>query len=148
MKINWGTGIVIGIISFMCFILYFVITMSVNKKYDHDLVSEQYYKDEMAYQTEIDSEKSMKREFKDLISTKTTEGWVFKFPDTIPEGAFKGKVSCYRPSNSKLDFELPLKIVNGSMLIPKKYLLVGRWNIRMKFQYQEEDFLYKETIYY
>lgn len=148
MKINWGTGIVIGIISFMSFILYFVITMSVNKKYDHDLVSEQYYKDEMAYQTEIDSEKSMKRDFKNLLSTKTNEGWLFKFPDTILQGKIKGNVSFYRPSNSKLDFELPLNIVNGSMLVPKKQLLEGRWNIRMKFQYQEKDFLYKETIYY
>ena len=40
MKFNWGTGIVIAIMAFMGFILYFVITMSTNNSYSHDLVTE------------------------------------------------------------------------------------------------------------
>ena len=148
MKINWGTGIVIGIISFMAFILYFVITMSVDKRYDHDLVSEQYYKDEMVYQSEIDSEKSMKSEFGDLRSTKSEDGWLFVFSENKQYDNLVGEVFFYRPSNAKLDFKLPLQISNGAMVVPNKYLLEGRWNIRLKFKYQDKDFLHKETIYY
>ncbi len=47
MKINWGTGIVIAFVAFIAFIMYFVINMITNKKYDHDLVTEDYYKEEL-----------------------------------------------------------------------------------------------------
>jgi hypothetical protein len=44
MKINWGTGIAIAIALFMAFILYFVIKVQSNSKYDNELVVEEYYK--------------------------------------------------------------------------------------------------------
>ena len=56
MKWNWGTGIVIGMLSFMSFILYLVITMSTDKNYSHDLVTDDYYAKEMVYQNEINAE--------------------------------------------------------------------------------------------
>jgi hypothetical protein len=50
MKLNWGTSIVLVIGAFMAFILYFVISISSNKKYNYDLVSEKYYEKELIYQ--------------------------------------------------------------------------------------------------
>jgi hypothetical protein len=58
MKINWGTGIVIAIGLFMTFILVLVYKMTVDQKYNHDLVVEEYYKKELAFQEEIDAEKN------------------------------------------------------------------------------------------
>ena len=52
-KINWGTGIVIAMLLFMTFILQFVYR-SFDSKNSHDLVSKDYYKDELYYQQEID----------------------------------------------------------------------------------------------
>ena len=60
MKINWGTGIVIAFIAFISFIMYFVINMNINKKYDHDLVTEDYYKKELEFQNDIDKETNAK----------------------------------------------------------------------------------------
>jgi hypothetical protein len=39
MKINWGTGIAIAIALFMAFILYFVIKVQSNSKYDNEWLS-------------------------------------------------------------------------------------------------------------
>ena len=47
MKINWGTGIVIAFVFFISFILFFIVKASTQDKYEYDLVSEQYYKDEL-----------------------------------------------------------------------------------------------------
>jgi len=58
MKFNWGTGIVLAFIAFISFIMYFVINMSTNKKYDHDLVTEQYYNKELKFQEDIDKSKN------------------------------------------------------------------------------------------
>ena len=56
MKINWGTGIVIAIVLFMGFILFFVLSVQANHKYDNELVVEEYYKQERVLQKKIDKE--------------------------------------------------------------------------------------------
>jgi len=53
MKINWGTGIVIAFGLFMAFILYFVIEVQSNSKYDNDLVVEEYYKHDAQFGKEM-----------------------------------------------------------------------------------------------
>ena len=58
MKINWGTGLVIGMVLFIGFIMYFVIQIMTDKELDYDLVVEEYYKREMVYQQELDAEKN------------------------------------------------------------------------------------------
>lgn len=148
MKWNWGTGIVIGMIAFMAFIMYMVITMSTNKKFSYDLVTEEYYAKEMAYQTEIDAEtnsNSLRGNFKEA---KTPEGMLITFPEEIDATTVKGKVFLYRPSNQKLDFDLPLQISGSNLLIPDNKLIGGRWNITIEFEQNGEQYLYKKAITY
>jgi hypothetical protein len=54
MKINWGTGIAIAIALFMAFILYFVIKVQSNSKYDNELVVEEYYKHDAVFEQEME----------------------------------------------------------------------------------------------
>ena len=49
MKINWGKGIVIAFVLFISFILYFVVTMITDPKYDNEMVVEEYYKVDAEY---------------------------------------------------------------------------------------------------
>ena len=58
MKINWGTGIVLAFVAFISFIMYFVVQMNMEDRADHELVTKDYYKKELAYQKEIDAEKN------------------------------------------------------------------------------------------
>ncbi len=57
MKFNWGTGIVLAFIGFIGFIMYFIVSMHTDTKYDHDLVTEDYYKQELEFQNDIDKQK-------------------------------------------------------------------------------------------
>ena len=50
MKINWGTGLVIGMVLFISFILFFVYRMTTDNDLEHDLVTEGYYQKEMELQ--------------------------------------------------------------------------------------------------
>ncbi|MFM2010754.1 MAG: hypothetical protein RLZZ479_1145, partial [Bacteroidota bacterium] len=52
-KFNWGTGIVIAFALFMTFILYFVVEVQSNSKYDNDLVVEEYYKHDAHFGEEM-----------------------------------------------------------------------------------------------
>jgi hypothetical protein len=148
MKWNWGTGIVIGIASFMCFILYFVIVMSTDDAYSHDLVTEKYYAKEMVYQNEIDAETNTNNLTEKIISKKVAEGWQITFPKELEPSKVKGTVFLYRPSSKKLDFESDLGLTSNNLLIPDKNLIGGRWNIIIDWTYEGTSFMYKEEIVY
>lgn len=148
MKINWGTGLVIGMLVFIAFIMFMVITMMTDKDYNHDLVTEAYYEKDLQYQTEIDAEKKAFRFSEPIRGEKTADGWVLKFPEEIEKDKIKGKVFLYRPSNKRLDFYIPIVLSNSQLLIPDERLLGGRWNITMEWEYEGETYLYKDSIVY
>lgn len=148
MKINWGTGIVIAFICFISFIMYFVISMNTNKKYDHDLVTEDYYKEELQFQNDIDKENNSKTLNTNISWTRTTEGILITFPESLETNKITGKVFLYRPSNKQLDFETSISLSNHNLLIPDKRLLDGRWNIKVDWQYKGKSYLYKKEIIY
>jgi len=57
-------------------------------------------------------------------------------------------VFLYRPSNKHLDFETPISLSNHTLLIPDKCLLDGRWNIKIDWSYNKNEYLYKTEITY
>lgn len=146
-KINWGGGIVIAMILFMSFILYFVIKVQSNSKYDNELVVEEYYKHDAKFGDEmvrIQNAHDLKQK---PSFTKTTEGVTLAFPAVFEPSKIKGKVSLYRPSMKNLDFEIPISLSNPTLLIPKSRLVGGRWDINMEWQYDGKAYLTKETLY-
>ncbi len=148
MKFNWGTGIVLAFIGFISFILFFVIQMSTDKKYEHDLVTDDYYKQELEYQGEINKEENAKNLIQNLNWNKTAEGLAIEFPGDLDFKNITGKMFLYRPSNEKFDCEFPITLSNHTLLIPEKSLLDGRWNIKVDWQYNQEKYLYKKEITY
>jgi nitrogen fixation protein FixH len=148
MKINWGTGLVIGMALFIGFIMFMVITMLTDDAYDHDLVTEEYYEKDLQYQREINAEENSQNLSALITGRKVPEGWLISFPEDIDPNKIKGKVFLYRPSNKRLDFDIPIVISNAQLLIPDERLLDGRWNITMDWEYEGEHYMYKESIVY
>jgi hypothetical protein len=148
MKINWGTGIIIAFVCFISFIMYFVINMNTNKKYDHDLVTEDYYEQELQFQNDIDKENNGKTLAENIKWKKTNDGLLIEFPTKMEAQNITGKVFLYRPSNKQLDFETSISLSNQNLLIPDKRLLGGRWNIIVDWQYNGKSYLYKKQIVY
>ena len=148
MKINWGTGIVLAFIGFISFIMYFIITMNVDKKYDHDLVTEDYYAEELAYQEDIDKLKNSNDLTENVSFKKSDKGLLISFPKNIDFNKISGKVFLYRPSNKQLDFDTAISLSKPYLLIPDKRLVDGRWNIKIDWQYKGKSYLLKESINY
>jgi len=148
MKLNWGTSIIIAFVAFIGFILFFVVRMSMDDRANHDLVTDEYYRAELAYQKEIDAETNARDADNRPSIKKTPEGLLIAFPDGLEKKHLKGNVSLYRPSNKHLDFDLPLSLSNSHLLIPDKRLLDGRWDIKISWKYQGKEFLHKESLTY
>ena len=148
MKINWGKGIVIAFVLFMSFILYFVIKVQSDHKYDNELVTQEYYKKEKLVQDNIESIQNTNSLEGKVTITKSDEGIVVRFPSTLDPKLIKGKVSLYRPSNQKLDFETLISLSGSDLLIPKNNLVGGLWGITVSWEYEGKTYLNKEEIYF
>jgi hypothetical protein len=146
MKWNWGKGIVVAIALFMSFILYFVISAQTDSKYDNEMVVEEYYKQEMLLQGSIDK-KNNANALEEKVQVKSTEkGIEIYFPSSFDASKIQGKVSLYRPSNQKLDFEVPISISSTHLLIPIQSLVGGRWDISVDWQYEGKDYLSVDKV--
>ena len=149
MKINWGTGIVIAFALFMGFILFFIIKVQTNSKYDNEFVVKEYYKKELLAQQDLDKEQNAYDLKKDQVLIKEVpEGIVIDFPKDFDYKNIKGIVSLYRPSNQKLDFEVPISLSSNHLLIPKSNLVGGRWDISIDWNYQGKKYLNKQEVYF
>ncbi|WP_026977866.1 FixH family protein [Flavobacterium tegetincola] len=146
-KIGWGTSIVIAIAFFMSFILYFVIKVQSDSKYDNDLVVEEYYKKDALYGEDyIKMQNAADLVEKPKVIQKN-DSIEIVFPASMNRNEIKGTVSFYRPSNKKLDFQVPISLSKPSLLIPKTNLVGGRWDIIMDWDYQSKTYKLKETVY-
>ncbi len=148
MKLNWGTGIVLAFIGFIAFIMYFVITMMTTEKYNTSLVTEDYYKEELEYQNDIDKANNAKNLSTNITWKRTEKGLEITFPENLKANQITGTVFLYRPSNKQVDFETAISLSDHNLLIPDKRLLDGRWNIRVDWQYNGKSYLYKKEIVY
>jgi hypothetical protein len=148
MKINWGTSIVIVFGLFMTFILYFVFKVQSDSKYDNELVTEDYYKKEQQVQSNIEKQQSANKLEHKVVLKKSIDGITIEFPSDFDYKNIKGKVSLYRPSSQKLDFEIPISLSSSNLLIPNSNLVGGLWDISIDWTYNDSSYLNKETMYY
>lgn len=148
MKINWGTGLAIALGAFMIFILSFVYKTFTNKSYDHQLVSKEYYKDEINYQQEIDAEANAKKLNEPIQLKNTEKGILITFPSDVATKKVKGTIAFQRASNVKLDFDLAIELTNNTLLILDKKLARGLYNVKIDWQVGTTKYLYKEKYTY
>jgi len=147
-KLNWGQSLALVMLAFMVFILSFVYKTFTRDSYDHHLVSDEYYQDEIVYQKEINARKNASKLSEKVILSNIDKGISIKFPKEINQNAISGKIKIMRPNTSKLDLTLPIKLENHEMIIPKKNLINGVWNIRIDWKANNTNYLYKEDYYY
>jgi len=146
MKINWGTGIVIAMIAFMSFILFFVVKMFTDDQYQYDLVVEEYYKQEIGFQDELDAEKNAIELAENVVIEQTETGVMIDFPKNEATSIIDGVVTFYRPSNKNFDFTKPVILEDQKMFIPKSEIAAGRWNISVRWDQNGKTYLTRKNI--
>ncbi|RRJ92631.1 cytochrome C oxidase Cbb3 [Paenimyroides tangerinum] len=146
MKFNWGTGITIGIILFMAFILQYVIRVQVDSSYDNELVTEDYYQAESLIDSKYEKKQNANNLSVKLLIKNVADGVVIEFPSDFDFTKITGEIFLYRPSNEKLDQTLPLKLTSNSLLIPKAELVNGRWDVSVDWTYDGISYLSSESF--
>jgi hypothetical protein len=143
MKFNWGTGIIIVSLLFMSFIVMLVVK---TYKLKVDLVSEDYYSQELAFQDRIDKMNNVKSNLDKVIWNVEANEIVFQFPTYIVDTSITGTIEFFRPSDSDKDLIIPIQIdqagkqhVRKAQLYQGLYKLKIDWSTNHKGYYMEED---------
>jgi hypothetical protein len=130
-KISWGTGIAIGIIVFVVISITMTVIFMTQ---DVSLVSNNYYEKSLSYQDEIDKQSRTKSLDEQVKINFNGEVINILFPSTYLDKNISGEIYFYRPSNSKLDFKLPLELnEEGNQLILTRNFEKGFWRIKLNW---------------
>jgi nitrogen fixation protein FixH len=130
MRFNWGHGIA------TFFVIFVAIMLSVlfySRTKTEDLVTENYYDEELKYQDRID-EIHQAAALGELLIEKQDGALKIALPDTLlQKGMAKGRAHLYRPSDARLDLiaefnpsdsgkvSFPLDKIAGGMFTLKVY---------------------------
>ena len=148
MKVNWSTAVVIAMIAFILFILTFVYRSAVMDEYQHELVSEDYYGDELHYQEEIDKINNASKLDVDLTMVRTADGLTFRFPEDMEPEKISGTISLQRPSNKSLDLKMPIVLTDSDFLIPDQNLASGKYVVVVDWKHENSEYMFKDEIFY
>lgn len=136
---NWGKGIVIVMGLFIVFIGVLVSVLISQKV---DLVSEAYYQEEIAYQTEIDAVSSG-NDLDSLIVSQKDEQLIVQFAKNVQPDSVILKL--WRPNDKKLDQSYTV-IGTEVFLIPLKDLHQGNYDLRCEYWIEGKNLVQKTRV--
>jgi hypothetical protein len=117
----------------------------------YDLVSKEYYKDELQYQQVIDGTNRANRLHSKATVTQQEHNIVIQLPGEMKRGAVTGKVWFYCADNAQKDQQLPLQVnsdatqtISSSRFVPGNYTVKISWQQNGAGYYTEVPL----TIYY
>lgn len=126
---NWGNKLLLLFIVFGGGISYMVYRCM---KTPVNLVSEHYYKDELAYQQVIDGTRQANALSGKVRLTLRTGGIRIQLPPEMHDRQVQGNIEFYCPSDAARDRNLPLSIERGGNEdIPVADLLPGHYTVKI-----------------
>ncbi len=141
----WPYAIIGAMVLFMSYIASFVYK-AMNQ--DVDLVSKNYYEQEIQYQDHIntlDRTKAVGDVAVNYDSEKQTI--LVQLPETFAGQAITGSINLFRPSNDELDQNIPLQLGRDqSQLIEADKLEKGLWKVRINFSADKQTYYTEKTI--
>lgn len=139
---NWGKKIALVYLSFVAF-MGFMVWKCLQQK-DINLVSEDYYQKEIAYQNNIDQMNNTNQLSKELTFNYKPDSQQIMLNFPKESIGSTGEINFYRPSDAKKDFAVKLDIANAeSQTIPVSTLDKGLWVVKVSWNKDGKGY-YKE----
>lgn len=139
-KFNWGHGIILGLGSFIAFIL-FMIFIFPNGQQNAEMVSDNYYDDELNYQQIIDAKKNAELLKETLRYEQLATGIKVNFPESVNPDKGEIHFDLYRTNDSNLDIKKDLNLDSQkSFTIPKQVLSAGSYTLKVKWSQDKKPY--------
>jgi hypothetical protein len=140
---NWGFKITAVFVSFTL-LIGFLVYKSVHTKID--LVSTDYYKEELRFQKQIDGTHNA-----NLLSAvkveQTDSSIAIQFPNELRGTNLEGEAWFYCKTNADFDKKFPIKVnENGLMVIAKKPFLKNNYSLKLKWVANNKDYYSEQSV--
>ncbi|WMN11826.1 FixH family protein [Marivirga salinae] len=135
---HWGNKITLVFIGFVILIVSMVIFST---QQEFDMVEENYYEEEIAYQGKMDEIKNG-NEWNGTVSVKQESNnlaLLFEGADKV-----KGKVKFFRASDANLDFFIP---ISEEVNIPVEKFKAGNWKVSFSWEAEGKKYFKEEQIF-
>ena len=142
---NWGKGIVIA---FLLFATFLAVMVTIMMRQDVDLVSTQYYKDDLAFQQQYERKQNVEAlEHKPEITFDRNQFLKVNFHSL--KQIEEGKLTLFRPSQDKLDQNFVFKPAQDSIYIFQlSPLETGVYRAKMTWKTQGKEYYMEQILVY
>jgi nitrogen fixation protein FixH len=142
---NWGTRIFLAFVVFAGIIITMVV---ISMRQPVGLVAKDYYKQEIAYQDQIDKMQNFRiLPEKPVVKVKREEGKAFLvFPEALAEEIIQGEVLFFRPSDDSSDQNFALKPEGGVQEFDLQKLQRGLWKVKFWWEDKSRGYYHEQTI--
>lgn len=144
---TWWPRVIIGF--FILFAIFIGNFVRMAMRSDVDLVSKDYYQKEIAYQQHMNTVAQTKENNAEIQITlaEAAGQLVIAFPEFYAGQKVTGTVKFFRPSNAKLDFELPLNLNEArQQFIPVDKLEKGHWKVQISNEVNGKSYFSEQII--
>jgi nitrogen fixation protein FixH len=144
MKLHWGTGLAVVFVIFAIGILIMVRT-AMNR--DVELVSDDYYQQELRHEDQIQSQKRS-NDLSDQPIIGVSRTWVaVRLPTIFSDDSTSGTLTFYRPADRHKDFIVALKLDStNTQFVPTTFLKKGLWRLKVRWAHHLRDYYHEEAI--
>lgn len=140
---SWGIKITILYIGFVVLIVTMV-AMTMSQKVD--LVSKDYYAQELKFQDKIDQSNRANALIEPLNWMVSNGKIEINFPKEFKNQKITGTINLFRPSDASLDKKIAvLSMQNGKQIISTSTLKAGVYKIQIEWKVGDESF-YNEGV--
>ena len=144
MNFNWGHGIfltIVGFMLFMSFMVYQCFQLNV------DLVSDDYYAKEIAFQGQIDKEANANELAQPVTWNVENEQLKVVFPAVQQGKELTGTIHFFRPSHDAYDTTFAIQVnPENVQYLPLEAFRVGKYEIQLEWKVDDNAYYHKGII--
>ena len=138
---NWGNKIILGLASFMLFIVGSGIYM-VSKDSD-TLIDENYYENSLSYDQVYASKQNLIHDGAKPVLSLCQDTLTIEFVG----GENRGTLIFKRPSDGSLDKEIPFYTKDKAFVLPVSSFKKGNWTLDISWTQGNNAYLHSQAIY-
>ncbi len=143
LKAGWGWKVGILYLSFVVMIITLVVASSRQK---FDLVSKEYYKDELSYQQVLDASHNQAAMTETTVIRATEREVVIRFPAVFSGKDAEGHVTFYSPVSKDWDRTFALALQDNVMTIDRALLRKTSYKMKISYRLAGKEYYMENDI--
>ena len=147
MRFTWGhAAILIPVTIVVVFTSVLIRSMADDKK--TELVTDDYYAKEIQFQDQLDRVKNALELNTDFTWTKNDPNWILGLKGDFKYSDVEGTLTIFRPSDSKLDFEVPIQLdSNYTLKVPSNKFVNGKYQVQVLWTVDDKDCYLEKNVF-